>query len=757
MLNFSLRLQLTILISVLITVAVSVTGYLNMSREEKALKGEYRLRGIAIAEALAEQCKAGLIVDDKLALYRHLTAIAAKEDVSFGLVLDTQGRVVMHNSLRELSATLPERFSQALLVSGATLCKEYEGEHGRPVHDVIVPITAAGTRLGTLVMGYTHDGIGDRIEKAKKQLLLIGLVAIIAGIVLANIIAFYFSTPLRKLIDATGKIVGGDYNVHVPDNRKDELGMLAASFNRMAEYLKTAVVSQQYLDNIFNSAGDAIRVVGMDLSVVKCNRSFEEMTGLSGEEVVGSSCSKLLGGSFCRDGACLLQRVREGEQHVSSESTAFLHDGRKINVIVSATPLIENGKLIGVIESIHDISDRVQAEEQREKLHLQFLQAQKMESVGRLAGGVAHDFNNILSVILGYGDLLLQELPGDHPAAGRVAFIKNAALKASTLTRQLLALSRKQILATEVINLNGLVENMLKMVSRLIGEDISLAFIPGKGLKNIKADPMQMEQIFMNLAVNARDAMPGGGRLTIETINVEGGEEILGDGGEDLRAGAFVRIVVTDTGMGMDETVQKNIFEPFFTTKDRDKGTGLGLSTVYAIVKQHNGHITLKSEVNKGTSFTLSFPVVEEEETGILSQAPEEIRHGTEQILVVDDEQIVRQLLKDVLSSYGYRILSAESGEEAIRVSDEFPGDIDLLVTDITMTGITGWELAERLTASRSGLKVIFMSGYIDNIELRQEMMRAHDIFIQKPLLSNDLLGKVREILGPEKDETHPS
>jgi len=386
---------------------------------------------------------------------------------------------------------------------------------------------------------------------------------------------------------------------------------------------------------------------------------------------------------------------------------------------------------------------------ERRALEQQLRQAQKMEAIGRLAGGIAHDFNNLLMVISGYSEFLLDRLGPDQALRGPAKEIASAAERATSLTRQLLAFSRKQMLTPKVIDLNAVVTENLKMLTRLIGEDIDLVMIPGAELGPVKADPGQIEQVILNLAVNARDAMPQGGRLTIETSNV-----MLDDSYARLHApvqpGDYTMLVITDTGIGMDADTQSRIFEPFFTTKGT-KGTGLGLSTVYGIVKQSGGYIWVYSELGKGTSFKIYMPHVTPEEVAAVEKpaAPAVVPLETarETILVVEDEVNLRRLTRQFLDNQGYTVLEAADGAEAVQICVAHQGIIHLLLTDVIMPGMNGRELAHRVSEIRPNMKVLYMSGYTENAIGHNGTLDAGITLLQKPFTLHALKAKVREVL----------
>jgi PAS domain S-box-containing protein len=384
--------------------------------------------------------------------------------------------------------------------------------------------------------------------------------------------------------------------------------------------------------------------------------------------------------------------------------------------------------------------------EQR-NLETQFRQAQRLEAVGRLAGGVAHDFNNVLTAITGYSDLLLEDLGSDDRKRTDVEEIKAAALRASALTRQLLAFSRKQVLETRVLDLNEVVQTLDKMLRRLIGEDVKLELALAPRLGAVRADPGQIEQVILNLAVNSRDAMPHGGRLTIETANAELDEGYV-RGHAGASKGRHTMLAVSDTGTGMDAETRSHIFEPFFTTKEEGKGTGLGLATVYGIVKQSGGHVWAYSEPGRGTTFKIYLPQVDERPDATSLPAPAQpVTGGRETVLLAEDDPSVRAVVSDTLAQKGYQVLRAPDGPAALEIARAHPAPIQLLVTDIVMPGMTGRELAETLMAERPGLRVLYMSGYTDDAVVRHGVLQEGMPYLQKPFAPRALASKVREVL----------
>ena len=434
-------------------------------------------------------------------------------------------------------------------------------------------------------------------------------------------------------------------------------------------------------------------------------------------------------------------RLRGDQAPEHYEVDLITHSGDRVSVELRPR-VIEYGGESAVMVAIRNITERKQLEKQ-------LIQAQKMESIGQLAGGVAHDFNNLLSAIIGFAQLASMQLG----STGRVDStyldeIQSAAQRGADLTRQLLAFSRTQITEPKIVSMNDLVVNLQKMLARLIGEHVELTLDMSAKMDSVKVDPGQMEQVLTNLAVNARDAMPTGGRLSIQTTNIIFGSEIARLDPE-LEPGPYVQVTVNDVGVGMPANVVSRVFEPFFTTKRVGEGTGLGLSTCYGIVKQHKGHIVVDSELGKGTTFTIYIPAIAEPaDPQSRENEPFEFQGGTETVLLVEDEPAVRKLTAEVLKQQGYTVLSAINGHEAVKViENSHRDDIDLLLTDVVMPVMGGRELAKRYKSSYPAGKVIYMSGYPSATQPDADYLRSKTEFMQKPITVSELTRKVRETL----------
>lgn len=412
-----------------------------------------------------------------------------------------------------------------------------------------------------------------------------------------------------------------------------------------------------------------------------------------------------------------------------------------------ATDYVVKGQLGSLVAKVHRAMKEVEEHAEHRHLEQQLRQAQKMEAVGRLAGGIAHDFNNLLTVINGYGQLISDCLPPKHSLRANAEEILRAGERAATLTRQLLAFSRKQIMAPAVLNLNHIVAELEKMLRRLIGEDIELVTSLDADLGNVRADPGQIEQVIMNLVVNARDAMAHGGKLTIETANVLLDESYVREhAGANI--GPHVMIGVSDTGIGMDQETQTHLFEPFFTTKEQGRGTGLGLSTVYGIIKQSGGSIWVYSEIGQGAAFKIYLPRVDvPADSSKPTRRRDKLPKGTETILLIEDAEGVRKLMQQILTQNGYAILAAEDGDQAFQLLGQHAGPIHLLLTDIVLPRMGGPEIALRMRALRPGIRVLFTSGYTDQGVVENGVLESGIAFLQKPFAADGLCRKVREVL----------
>jgi len=584
-------------------------------------------------------------------------------------------------------------------------------------------------------------------QQGQTSLLQFLLLLIATGLAFGAVTLYMLErTVLSRIANLTEHITeigaSGDLSARVTVSGKDEISYLGDSINGMLEDLDRTQHERQ--------AGEArlgVMIENMPAVLWTTDKAFRftssigaglKALGLRKNETVGTSLFE-----YFRTEDPEFAPIAAHRQALTGESITYEMEWQKRIFESHVQPLRSTeGEIIGVVGVALDITDR-------QHLLDQLRQSQKMQAVGELAGGVAHDFNNLLMVVKGHAEMLLDRLPETSSLRHGVEQMQSASERAAGLTRQLLAFSRRQVLQPRVLDLNGVVAGMIQMVSRLIGANIELAFLPALNLGRVKADPSQMEQVVLNLVVNARDAMPDGGRLTIETSNIDLDRSYAAQHPGGLEPGPYVMLTVTDTGCGMDAETQARIFEPFFTTKAQGKGTGLGLATVYGVVKQSGGFIWVYSEVGHGTTFKIHLPrVAATVEKSFADQIQSGPAPGAETILFVEDEESVRELVRDYLGSIGYRVLEASDGVQALAVASAHQGPIHMLITDVVMPRLSGRELATRLALQRGDLKVLFISGYTDDSVFRHGVLEGGVAFLQKPFNLKALAQKIREVLG---------
>ena len=510
--------------------------------------------------------------------------------------------------------------------------------------------------------------------------------------------------------------------------------------------------SQQKLRIHFEHTPLAVIEWDIEFRVAAWNPSAERIFGYSQEEAMGQHASFIVPPEFREHVEKIWRGLLSHQVGIRSTNDNVTKNGRTISCEWYNTPLIDDsGRVLGAASLAQDVTDRLALEER-------LRQSQKMEAIGRLAGGVAHDFNNLLTVILGYSQLLADGVPPNSNLADSTSQIRSAADRAAGITRQLLAFSRKQVLSPRVVDLNDIMMNLDSMLRRLIGEDVEVFTVPARDLGSVKADPGQIEQVMMNLALNARDAMPHGGKLTIETANVEL-DAIYAREHHPAEPGRYVMLAVSDTGQGMSEETQARIFEPFYTTKEVGKGTGLGLSMVYGIVKQSGGYIWVYSEPDHGTTFKIYLPRVDQRAEDMAEERrPANVQRGTETILLVEDDAQLRQLTSSVLSHCGYRVLVAGGTEEGIALCQANHRNIRLLVTDVVMPGMNGRQLADQVLKISPKIRVLYVSGYTSNAIVHYGVLDEGLWFLPKPFSLAALIAKVREILdAPEEAVRGPA
>lgn len=676
------------------------------------------------------------------------------------VLVDPLGRYLFHPDSARLARPIADDFPpevvQAVLAGAADAI--IEPETGRVIS--FAPIPGRGTMLVASSDRSPTTALMAAIRSSTQMQLgaSLALISIVAG----GAIWLLVGNPLRQLTRAAQQVSQGQLDVTVdPEETSDELQVLASTFNEMASRLRDLVsrleqnvadleqaqlalgASEAYFRALIENAQDRITVLDADGSIRFESPAVERVLGYRPEALLGQSIFAMVH----PEDQPVLQELLAHDAGLPRSSRRreirFRHQNGSWRYLeTSAQTLPPNLAVQGRVLNARDITERKQ-------LEVQLRQAQKMEVIGQLAGGIAHDFNNILVPIIGYVELAMMSLTPTDAIYADLQQVHRAAERATILARQILAISRKQVLEVHILDLNTVVAELKQMLQRLIGEHITLETFLDPDLHQIKADRGQLEQVLLNLVVNARDAMPGGGKLTIETANIYLDTAYVQKYADAQVPGHYVMLAVSDTGHGMDAATQQKIFEPFFTTKEPGKGTGLGLATVFGIVKQHEGMIWVYSEPGNGATFKIYLPRTEDSAQIPAAIAPEPRSvYGSETILVVEDEQMVRQLICETLAAYGYKVIEGQSASDGLRLALDIDETIHLLLTDVVMPVMNGPELYQRIIAVRADIKVLYASGYTDKVVLHHGILDGAVNFLQKPFTIQDLARKVRQVLG---------
>jgi PAS domain S-box-containing protein len=716
------------------------------------------------AEIIGFNCMPALVFRDEKSAAETLAALRAEPQVAFAGIYTPDGRPFATYVRSDRTGSAPGLARGRAPAAGL----QFLGDQ----IELTRPIGPGNRPLGSVRLRADLTALRERMIQYLGITGLVLLVSLLAAVGIGSALQKTVSEPVLDLV-ATARTVTRDknYGVRATARHRDEMGTLVEAFNGMldeiqrrdadlvhtARSLKSEVAERQRADEALHASEERYRLLFENnpqpmwvfdektLAFLAVNAAACRHYGYSGEEFLGMAIRDI---RPAEDVASLVEHLeKEKDLRGLQDSGVWRHrkkDGTVIEVEIASHPVVFDGHEAQLVLAV-DVTER-------RLLEKQFRQSQKMEAVGQLAGGVAHDFNNLLTAILGYADLLASRPAMDRAAMGEIEEIRKAGERAAGLTRQLLAFSRRQVMEPVVLRVNDLVENLEKMLRRLIGEDLDLVTRLDPSVSNVRADPGQLEQVIMNLAINARDAMPRGGKLTIETSDADL-DEAYAQRHAPVQPGRYVMIAVNDTGDGMDAATQARIFEPFFTTKEKEKGTGLGLSTVYGIVKQSGGYIWVYSELGKGTTFKVYLPRVEDVAAVRQPRPVLESRVGTETLLLVEDDQPVRKLSRKILERAGYNVLEAESGRKALELTRHSNGGIPLVVTDLVMPDMSGTELAAELAGRHPEIRVLFMSGYTDDAVVRHGLLAAGRAFIQKPFTPDALTRKVREILDAPAEE----
>jgi PAS domain S-box-containing protein len=593
------------------------------------------------------------------------------------------------------------------------------------------------------------DEIRRAGNRAMLTLLAIGLTTFLISAFLGWRVTRTIGGRLQQMDAAVRALGRGEFNQRVNVGGNDEIGRLARVFNdmsaRLSEVYETLQRSEAQFRSLIENVSDFIVVLLADGTIRYASPSFEREVG-ERRSLIGTKITDLAADEDRNAVQFLLETVQaknapQGESPFPIEAEFRIRrNANDVRILeASATNLLQHPAVNGIVINARDVTERRRLEDQ-------LMRAQKMEAIGTLSGGVAHDFNNILTVILGHTEVLLQTLRSSPQIAEHLKSIDEASRRASGLTRQLLAFSRKQVLQPRVFNLNSLILDLDKMLRRMISEDIEFQTVTDPNLRATKADPGQIEQVVMNLVVNARDAIQNGGRITVETANVDLDEDYVRTH-PDARPGAHVMLAVSDTGEGIPPEILPHIFEPFFTTKEVGRGTGLGLSTVYGIIKQSGGNVLVYSQPGRGTTFKIYLPVAEEPVPVAAETSQPQISFGAETVLLVEDEPALRDLIRIALVKNGFTVLDVAGPSDAIVVCQQHPGPIQLLLTDVIMPGMDGPSLAKQIQTQRSEIRVLYMSGYATNFIMHGGVVDPGTNFLEKPFHPRALLAKVREVL----------
>ncbi len=604
----------------------------------------------------------------------------------------------------------------------------------------------------------TINAVSQESKKAQKEFVwtILGftLAVIIVNLISWRLSSLYIRGFLNNQQHAMAALEKGEYQFTLPAVPNDEVGDLTRAMQTLAGHLQKSLEqlqsSEKKYRDLVDNLSDWVWEVDEKGRYTYASGAVQDILGYSPTEIIGKSPFDLMpDDEAARVGKIFTEKVQGHLPIIKLKNTNFHRQGHVVVLETSGQPIIDaDGILRGYRGIDRDITDREMAMQEQASLEEQLYQAQKLESIGRLAGGVAHDFNNILSAINGYSELVLMKMAPDAPLRKDVTAIFEAGQRAARLTQQLLAFSRKQIIKPEQLDINKELKELYKMLRHLISEDVEIKIAYGEGVWPVKVDRSQLEQVIINLAVNARDAMPQGGKLTIETANITL-DDVYCKKHYEFEAGDYVMLTMTDTGLGMTAEVLENIFEPFFTTKEESKGTGLGLATVYGIIKQNGGEINVYSEPQQGTAFKIYFPRAVGDATKKEALAAPQFNSsgGTETILLVEDSEVVLNLCLDILTAQGYTVLQAQDGQEALDVYQGYQGRIDLLLTDVVMPRMNGTELAEKIREMSPDIQVLFMSGYTENAIVRNGILKNGVNFIHKPITPQLLSEAIRNLL----------
>jgi signal transduction histidine kinase/ActR/RegA family two-component response regulator len=710
----------------------------------------------AVSQIIGANSTAALTFNDEAAGKEILRALGPRRDIRTACLYDVEGRLFSSFHRPGERADCPATPSP----DGAVF--------GREGFVQSSPVMLESERVGTLRLVATQGNLWQHMQLFGVVLALAVLVSLAAGFLLSSRLQQVVSRPISELAHTARRISEQrDYALRAPQGSQDEVGVAVTAFNIMLDRIQDGdqAIRQaeqksreqaQFLGSILDSMGEGMAVVDEGGDVLVWNTAATRIVGPNpaglplAQWAQHFKLARTAGSGLAPIAEAPLALALRGEVVDEYELRLEQTEGQACRWVTGTAQAMrdEQGRVFGAIAVFRDVTQQKQAELDLRASEAQLRQSQKMDAVGQLAGGIAHDFNNLLTVICGYSNFALNAIPPGDPAREDIEEVLYAGQRAATLTRQLLAFSRRQVVAPRRLDLNAVVNASWQMLRRLIGENVEFSVVYGANLGTVLADPGQVDQVLLNLVVNARDAMPQGGKLTVETGNAELDERYAREH-VGARAGSYVRLKVTDTGCGMIPEVQARIFEPFFTTKEVGKGTGLGLSTVYGIIQQNGGYIEVSSVPGEGTTFIiyLSRASTVDATAGSASVENSPLPRGTETILLVEDEAPVRNLARQILTGLGYKVLVASDGVEALEVQAGHDGPVHLLISDVVMPRLSGGELARRLLERLPALPVVFFSGYAADASLDPIFSLGKPTLISKPFTAEELGRTAREAL----------
>jgi PAS domain S-box-containing protein len=758
----SIRFKLTVFVILLLIFTALAFSIVTVKIMNKTILNEIIKRAETSSKSAAAVAAYSLVSGDSLGMDHIIfKGKSSNNDVEYMAIVDKKMRILAHSDIKKRGEVLKEAEGRVFKNDGdGTIVREIPFSKDK-IFEISTPILFKGKSLGSVLVGVNKSVLLNAQSFARKRIFWVCASILLVAVIGVIGISILITRSIQELASGVEQLEQGKWGRSLRVYSRDELGKLTESFNKMSrtimEQQEEVFKYTRQLQTLSENAPFGMVMINKDGTFKYINPKFRELFGYDLNDVPNGKTwfRKAYPDPTYRHHVIStwiddLEGFKSGEKRPRTFTVTCKGGTEKIiNFIPVQLETREN------LIACEDITELKRAEEEKAVLQEQLRQSQKVEAIGRLAGGIAHDFNNLLTVIKGYSQLSSFELKEGDPLSVNIDEIQNAAERAASLTRQLLAFSRRQVMEMKVLDLNTLLRDLEKMLRRVIGEDIEMVIQLAEDLGRVRADVGQIEQVIMNLAVNAKDAMPSGGKLTIETANVEL-DESYARSHVDVRHGHYVMFSVSDTGVGMTPEVRERIFEPFFTTKERGKGTGLGLSTTYGIVKQSEGHIWVYSVQGKGTTFKIYLPRVNEPLEEIRKEVlKKELPRGNETILIVEDEEEVRKLAGKILEKQGYRILETFNGDDALVACEKRKSPIHLMLADIIMPGMSGSELAKLLIPLYPEIKILYMSGYTDNAIVRHGVLEKGVNYIQKPFTMEGLARKVREVLDKDSDK-HP-